>query len=82
MDTKDIEIDEVTLDSAEEDDICVIVNRDSNKHDDTESSPNTHDDKNSSEERKDEEEYKRMKPQRNTHTQCLVVGGYTYSFYV
>lgn len=27
-------------------------------------------------------EYKRMKPQRNTHTQCLVVGGYTYSFYV
>jgi len=57
MNTKDIEIDEVTLDSAEEDDICVIVNRDSNKHDDTESSPNTHDDKNNSEERKDEEEY-------------------------
>jgi len=57
MDTKDIEIDEVTLDSAEEDDICVIVNRDSDKHDDTESSPNTYDDKNSSEERKDEEEY-------------------------
>jgi len=56
MNTKGIEIDEVTLDSAEEDDICVIVNRDSDKHDGTER-PNTHDDKNSSEERKDEEEY-------------------------
>lgn len=32
--------------------------------------------------RKVEGEYKGMKPQRNTHTQCLVVGGYTYSFYV
>lgn len=32
--------------------------------------------------KKDRGEYKRMKPQRNTHTQCLVVGGYTYSFYV
>ncbi|XP_014479871.1 PREDICTED: tRNA-splicing endonuclease subunit Sen2-like [Dinoponera quadriceps] len=29
--TKDVEVDEVVLDSAEEDDICVIINRDSNK---------------------------------------------------
>jgi len=57
MDAKNVEIDEVTLDSAEEDDICVIVNRDSDKRDNiTTSSPNTHDDKNSSEERKEEEE--------------------------
>lgn len=32
--------------------------------------------------KKNRGEYKRMKSQRNTHTQCLVVGGYTYSFYV
>ncbi|XP_011883007.1 PREDICTED: tRNA-splicing endonuclease subunit Sen2 isoform X2 [Vollenhovia emeryi] len=60
MDAKSIEIDEVTLDSAEEDDICVIVNRDSDKYNadsiKTGSSANAHDNKNSSEERKDEEE--------------------------
>lgn len=31
---KEIEVDEVVLDSAEEDDICVIINRDSDKSDD------------------------------------------------
>ncbi|XP_024892334.1 tRNA-splicing endonuclease subunit Sen2 [Temnothorax curvispinosus] len=53
---KNIEIDEVTLDSAEEDDICVIINRDPDKYDNAEGSPNTHDDKNNSEEKKEEEE--------------------------
>lgn len=56
MDAKNIEIDEVTLDSTEEDDICVIVNRNSDKYDNVGSSPNTYDDKNSSEEKKEEEE--------------------------
>lgn len=37
--------------------------------------------KRETEESKIRGEYKRMKSQRNTHTQCLVVGGYTYSFY-
>lgn len=60
MDTKGIEIDEVTLDSAEEDDICVIINRDSNKYenDNAESSPNTHDNKNRLGERNEEEDWK------------------------
>lgn len=57
MDTKDVEIDEVTLDSAEEDDICVIINRDSDKYDNAESSPNAHNNKKSPEERKEEEDY-------------------------
>lgn len=56
MDVKNVEIDEVTLDSAEEDDICVIVNRNSNKYDNVESSSNTYDDRISSEERREEEE--------------------------
>lgn len=49
----DIEIDEVILDSAEEDDVCVIVN--SQKFDNTKSSSKTND-KNCSEEKKEEEE--------------------------
>lgn len=56
IDAKNIEIDEVTLDSAEEDDICVIVNRNSDKYDNVRSSPNIYDNKNSSEERNEEEE--------------------------
>ncbi|KYQ60242.1 tRNA-splicing endonuclease subunit Sen2 [Trachymyrmex zeteki] len=57
MDTKNTEIDEVTLDSAEEDDICVIINRDSIQCDNVESSSSTHDDKNSSEDRLEEEDH-------------------------
>lgn len=57
MNTKDVEIDEVTLDSAEEDDICIIINRNSDKYNNAESSPNTHDNKNNPEERNEEEEY-------------------------
>lgn len=49
----DIEIDEVVLDSAEEDDVCVIVNNQESDH--TKCSPKTHDDK-TSEEKKEEEE--------------------------
>lgn len=55
--TKDIEVvhDEVVLDSTEEDDVCVIVNRDSDKCDDVK---NTHDNDNQDclEEEKDVEE--------------------------
>ncbi|XP_029155907.1 tRNA-splicing endonuclease subunit Sen2 isoform X2 [Nylanderia fulva] len=49
----DIEIDEVVLDSAEEDDVCVIVNN--QESDNIKNSPKTHDNKNS-EEKKEEEE--------------------------
>ncbi|KAL6426975.1 hypothetical protein ACFW04_009286 [Cataglyphis niger] len=49
----DIEIDEVILDSAEEDDVCVIVNN--QKFDNTKNSSKTND-KNCSEEKKEEEE--------------------------
>lgn len=55
---KNIEIDEVTLDSAEEDDICVIINRDSDKYDNNERSLNTDDDKVSSEEKNEEEDWR------------------------
>ncbi|XP_028047203.1 tRNA-splicing endonuclease subunit Sen2 isoform X3 [Monomorium pharaonis] len=58
--TKNIEIDEVTLDSTEEDDICIIVNRDSDKYGNNERSPNTHEDKSSLEERKEGEENWRL----------------------
>ncbi|EZA54002.1 hypothetical protein DMN91_000172 [Ooceraea biroi] len=51
------EIDEVVLDSAEEDDVCVIVNKDSEqKRNSTKGSPKTQDDQNFSEEQKDKEE--------------------------
>ncbi|XP_070152998.1 tRNA-splicing endonuclease subunit Sen2 isoform X2 [Polyergus mexicanus] len=50
----DIEIDEVVLDSAEEDDVCVIINN--QKFDNIKSSPKPNDDKNCSEEKKEEEE--------------------------
>lgn len=48
------EVDEVVLDSAEEDDICVIVNRDSKKSDDMKNV--TQDNQDSPEEEKDVEE--------------------------
>ncbi|XP_011647003.1 tRNA-splicing endonuclease subunit Sen2 isoform X2 [Pogonomyrmex barbatus] len=58
-DTKNIKIDEVTLDSAEEDDICIIINRDTKQQcDNTESSPNAYDDMNNSEE--EEEQYQEL----------------------
>ncbi|KAH0954722.1 hypothetical protein HN011_007860 [Eciton burchellii] len=50
------EIDEVVLDSAEEDDVCVIVNKDSDKDNNITDSPKTRDDQNSLEKQKDKEE--------------------------
>jgi len=47
------EIDEVVLDSAEEDDICVIINKDSGKDNNIIDSPKTHDDQDSSEKQKE-----------------------------
>lgn len=56
MVAKNTEIDEVTLDSAEEDDICVIVNEVSDKCD-TENSLVTNDSAKCTEEKEDEEEF-------------------------
>ncbi|KAL0125119.1 hypothetical protein PUN28_004333 [Cardiocondyla obscurior] len=52
--TQNVEIDEVTLDSTEEDDISIIItNRSVNKYDNAKSLSNIHNDKNSSEEEED-----------------------------
>lgn len=48
--TKNMVVDEVVLDSAEEDDVCVIVNRDSGRRD------NAHENRNCSQEEEDVEE--------------------------
>ncbi|EFN88436.1 tRNA-splicing endonuclease subunit Sen2 [Harpegnathos saltator] len=57
VNTKDAEVDEIVLDSAEEDDICVIANRNSDKCDDVCVITNiTHDNQDCPEEEKDVEE--------------------------
>lgn len=57
MNARNTEIDEVTLDSAEDDDICVIVNRDADERDIAKNTSNPHGDKNSPDERREEEEH-------------------------